>query len=247
VQSLLTVALIARAQDNYADSVVAYTPEPGLIRRLKTPAWRWEPGFIRHHYGAGLYFYPDRRSWPGGALTVEFNTPVTNDPADHAGEWTSRFLATSFSPWEGPASRYLRSHRIDRLGQPGWRELYQLVAPDHLAHGADDLYPTEGTGNPFLPVNPSLSVSSLSAKRRLRLSRFTMDRQGIFLFHFLAEDTNGNAVDLSSISYVKVEGSSGYGYVDAFSRVESVPEPSSAAMLLVGAGALGCCRKRRQP
>jgi len=247
---LLGVALIARAQDNYADSVVSYVPGTGFntlyessTNALGAPtssATITAPAFtVAQIVGIGS----------GGELTVGFNTPITNDPTDHAGGMDFTIFGNEFFALGGSGI----SGIYDHTGLTVWvsqdgANFYQLIAPDGLAHGADDLYPTAGSGNPLLPMSSSLSLSNFTGLTSAQaLSLYDGSAGGSSYSISWAEDQNGNAVNLPSISYIEMEGSSGYGYVDAISRVETVPEPSTAAMFLIGAGAVLSSLKRQRP
>ena len=187
----------------------------------------------------------------GGALTVQFNTPITNDPADHAGGFDFTIFGNEFFTISGGTISGVFNH----TGLSVWVSeddvtFYQLVAPGGAAHGADDLFPTEGSGNPALPLSGSLSLASFTGQTTAQaLSLYNGSAGGASYSISWAEDGNGNAVDLPSISYVEIEGSGGFGYVDSVARVEAIPEPSDIALFLSGMGALLLVLKirRRRP
>jgi len=108
---------------------------------------------------------------------------------------------------------------------------YELAAP----YGADDSFPTEGSGNPALPVSSSLTLSSfVGVSSAQALDLYDGSAGGASFSLSWAEDSEGDPVDLPSISYIKVEGSGGFGYVDAFARVEAIPEPGECAFAALG-------------
>jgi hypothetical protein len=237
------------AQDSYADSVVSYVSGTGI-----------SPSYTNSSAALGAPDFSATITAPaygntnilgvgdGGELTVAFNTPITNDPSGHADGMDFTIFGNQFFTLSGTNI----SGIYDHPGLTVWVSqdevnFYQLVAPDGLPHGADDLYPTEGGENPFLPVNPSLSLTNFVGQSVPEaLSLYNGSAGGASYSISWAENSNGAAVDLSSISYIMVEGTSGYGYVDAISRVEDVPEPSENALLLTGAGALIFYRTRRR-
>jgi hypothetical protein len=244
----MAASSLARAQDSYADSVVSYTPGTGISTSyedsnavLGAPdlsATMTAPAFGNTNIvGVG----------DGGELTVEFDTPITNDPSGHADGMDFTIFGNQFFTLNGTDVSEIYNH----TGLTVWVSqndvnFYQLVAPDGLPHGADDLYPTEGSGNPFLPVRSALSLTNFEGQTSAEaLSLYNGSAGGSSYSISWAEDANGNLVDLASISYIMMEGTSGYGYLDAISRVESVPEPSEMALFLVGLGALLFCRKDR--
>lgn len=239
---LLTDASVACAQDSFANSVVSYTPgtsisssytnssaalgAPSLTASLTSPAYG-----NTNIVGVGL----------GGELTLAFNLPLINDPADHASGMDFTIFGNQFFTLSGTNI----SGIYDHPGLTVWvsqddTNFYQLVAPDGLPHGADDLYPTQGSGNPLLPVSASLSLTNFMGQTSAQaLALYNGSAGGASYSISWAQDSLSNAVDLSSISYVMIKGTSGYGYIDGISRVESVPEPSASALLLMGLGGLG--------
>jgi len=239
--SVLFTALAAHAQDSFADSVVSYVPGTGInssyensTAALGAPdsaAAITAPAFGNTNVvGIG----------DGGELTLEFDSPITNDPSEHADGMDFTIFGNQFFTLSGAEITGIYDH----AGLTVWvsqndSAFYQLVAPDGLPHGADDLFPTQGSGNPFLPVSPSFTLSSFTGHTSAyALSLYDGSAGGSSYSISWAEDASGDAVDLSSISYVRVEGSEGYGYIDAVSRVETVPEPSCAG-LLIGVAAIG--------
>jgi len=248
---LLAATLLAHAQDPYANSVVSYLSGTGsgfntgyenssvALGAPASSATITAPAYSNSQIvGVG----------EGGELTVEFDTPIANDPADHAGGMDFTIFGNQFF--------VLGSNGItgiyDHTGLTVWVSqddvtFYQLVAPDGLPHGADDLFPTNGGGNPFLPLSPSLSLSSFVGQTSAEaLSLYNGSAGGSSDSISWAENANGDPVDLSSISYIKVEGSTGYGYIDGFARVESVPEASNLVFLLMGGAGLLCLRRSKR-
>lgn len=244
----MAASLLARAQDSYADSVISYTPGTGINTSYENSnavvgapdlsASITVPAFGNTNIvGIG----------DGGELTIAFDSPITNDPSDHAFGMDFTIFGNQFFVLSGGGISGIYNH----AGLTVWvsqddLNFYQLVAPDGLPHGADDLYPTEGNGNPFLPVSPALSLTNFVGQTSAEaLSLYNGSAGGSSYSLSWAEDTNGGAVDLPSISYIKVEGTSGYGYVDAIARVEAVPEPSEMILFFVGLGALLLRQRQR--
>ena len=256
---LLAVSYLAHAQDPYADFVVSYVSGTG--EGFKTsyddssaalgPATTGSDGSIL--YGISYPAYQTSQIvgvGEGGELTVEFATPITNDPADHADGMDFTIFGNEF--FENGAGgtisgAYVHSGLTVWVSQDNVH-YYQLVVPN--GYGADDSFPTnpiDQGGNPFLPVSPSLSLSSFTGLTPAQaLSLYDGSAGGASFSISWAEDANGDPVDLSSISYIQVDGSTGYGYIDAFSRVEAVPEGSNMALVLMGTGGLLCLRRFRK-
>lgn len=229
----------SRADDPYADSVVSYVSGTGQNTSFEnssvalgapvsgTAITITAPPFSNTQIvGIG----------EGGELTVQFNTPILNDPSNHADGMDFTIFGNEFFV----SGAHGISGVFDHPGLSVW------VSEDNITYyqlapliGADDLYPTAGSGNPGLPVNPAFTLSSfigLTAAQALAL--YNGSAGGASYSISSAEDASGDPVDLPSVSYIKIEGSGGFGYVDAIARVESVPESGAGLMLAAGIGAL---------
>jgi hypothetical protein len=233
-----------RAQDSFADSVVSYVSGTGISSTYKNSASALgapvsgSDGTIP--YGI---LYPAYKNTQivgigtGGELTLGFDTPITNDPADHAfGLDFTIFGNDFFALGSGSKVTGLYDHTgLTVWVSPDNTNYYELIAP----YGADDGLPEEGDGNPLLPVDPSLTLASFDGLTKAQvLSAYAGSAGGASYSISWAVDSNGDPVDLSSISYIKIEGSGGSGYVDAVARVgniQSIPEPGEAAMALAAA------------
>ena len=247
---LIAVSLAARAQDPYADSVVSYVTGTGAGFQ---PAYDNSSVALGAPASAAVITAPAYGSseilgvGENGELTIQFDTPITNDPTGHADGMDFTIFGNQFFVL---GSGGVLSGIYDHTGLTVWVSqddvnFFQLIAPDGQPHGADDLYPTEGSGNPFLPVNPSLSLSNFVGQSSANaLSLYDGSAGGSSYSISWAQDASGAPADLPSISYIKIEGTSGYGYIDAISRVESVPEPAGAALILLGASGLFFMRRR---
>lgn len=238
----------SRAQDPFADSVISYVPGTGestsfenssaALGAPSSGATVTAPAFGNTQIvGIGN----------GGELTVEFDTPILNDPAGNADGLDFTIFGNEFFVLGSGGI----SGIFDHPGLTVWVSednvtYYQLDTPT----GADDLYPTEGSGNPTLPVNPAFTLSSfvgLTAAQALSL--YDGSAGGASYSISWAENAEGNPVDLPSVSYIKVEGTGGYGYVDAIARVESVPEPGAGVLAVAGMAAtavFGRMRRKRK-
>ncbi len=233
---LLAAVVSSRAQDPFADSVVSYVPGTG-----QNTSYENSSAALGAPYAGATITAPPFASTNivgignGGELTVEFDTPILNEPADHADGMDFTIFGNEFFVLGSGGISGVFNHP----GLTVWVSqdnitYYQLASPT----GADDLYPTEGSGNPGVPVNPSFSLSSFVALTATQaLALYNGSAGGASYSISWAENAEGDPVDLPSISYIKIEGSGGYGYIDAFARVESVPEPGG--VVLLGVGLLG--------
>lgn len=243
---MLAAAASSHAQDPYADSVVSYVPGTGentlyenssvALGAPTGSATMTAPAFSNSQIvGIGT----------GGELTVEFDTPILNDPSGHADGMDFTIFGNDFFTLGGGDI----TGEFDHTGLTVWVSqdninYYELDAP----FGADDSLPTEGTGNPALPVNPSFTLSSfVGLSTGQALSLYDGSGGGASYSISWAVNSEGQPVDLSSISYIQVEGSGGFGYVDAFARVEDIPEPRSTAMAILGIATIAFRKRKKLP
>ncbi len=241
----LAVAATSRADDPYADSVVSYVPGTGISSSYEnTNAPLGAPSSTATVTVPASGTNTIIGIGNGGELTLEFNSPILNDPTDHAYGLDFTVFGNDFFALGGGQISYLYDHP----GLTLWVSednftYYQLAAPQ----GADDSYPTEGSGDPGLPVNPSLSLSSFDGLTpAAAVADYAGSAGGSSYSISWAEDSQDNPVDIPEISYIKIEGTGGYGYVDAVARVESVPEPGEMALAAIGAVGLITWRRRRK-
>jgi MYXO-CTERM domain-containing protein len=104
------------------------------------------------------------------------------------------------------------------------------------------LFPTDGSGNPLVPVNPGLSGSDFAGLNLSEIRSLYEGSAGGAGFDLSwARDADGNLVDLESASYIRIDVLSGRTQIDA---VSVVPEPAAWALGLVGAGLLWLGRKK---
>lgn len=246
---LLGIASVAHATtlDPYADAIVSYTAGTGIntsfvtasaaLGAPTTSASITAPAFSNTQIvGIGN----------GGQLTLSFNSPIYNDPLGHAGGMDFTIFGNDFfALGSGKISGAFTHTGLTVWVSQDNITYYQV----HGVFGADDGFPTAGSGDPGLPVSGSLTLSSfngLTAAQALAL--YNGSAGGASYAISSATDSNGDAVNLDSISYIKIEGTGGFGYVDAVARTESVeaiPEPSSMALLVLGAGGIFALLKRR--
>ncbi len=238
----LTSSGVIQAANDFADSVISYTqggggvsasynnasvalgaPTTGLDGStpysITYPAWK-----TSQIVGIGV----------GGQLTLGFSTPILNDPTGHVFGmdfiiFGNDFFASGSNGFTGASTH---------PGLTVWVSqdnitYYQLHVPN--GYGADDSFPEQGDGNPLLPVDPSLTLSSFVGLTQTQaLALYNGSAGGAPFSLSWAQDGGGNPVNLASVSYIQIQGTSGFGYVDAVSRVQSVPEPGSALLLSAG-------------
>jgi hypothetical protein len=99
------------------------------------------------------------------------------------------------------------------------------------------LFPTSGSGNPLIAVNPSLALGSFVGQNLTGINSLYNGSAGGTGYDLgWAEDAGGNSVDLASVDYVQIDVNSGLLYLDAVSEVQSVPEPTTWTLIEVFAG-----------
>lgn len=176
----------------------------------------------------------------GGTLTLQFNMPIQNNPNNpygldfiifgHAGfnEDFSTGTAVDGSLYTGGTSDVRVSVSADG-------STFYTLNPA-LAPPVDGLFPTDGSGNPFLPVNPALTAADFAGQDLTGIRALYNGSAGGAGFSLAwAIDANGNSVPLSSVNYVRLDGVSGVAFIDAISVV--VPEPATWVLALTGVGA----------
>jgi hypothetical protein len=176
----------------------------------------------------------------GGSLTLQFNTPIQNNPNNpfgldfiifgHAGfiEDFSTGTAVDGSLYTGGTSDVRVSVSADGTT---FYTLYPALTPQ-----VDGLFPTDGSGNPFLPVNPALTATDFAGQDLTGIRALYNGSAGGAGFSLAwAIDSNGQSVSLSSINYVRLEvlNDGTPAYIDTISVV---PEPATWTLAITGAG-----------
>lgn len=176
----------------------------------------------------------------GGSLTLQFNTPIQNNPNNpfgvdfiifgHAGfnEDFSTGTAADGSFYTGGTSDVRVSVSADGT-------TFYTLNPA-LTPAVDGLFPTDGTGNPFLPVNPALTAADFAGQDLAGIRALYNGSAGGAGFSLAwAIDGTGHSVSLSSVDYVRLDvlNDGTPAYIDAISVV---PEPATWVLAITGAG-----------
>jgi len=236
----LLVVSTSRAQ--FAGSVVAYTQGSGVAAGYNNPntAVGAPTAFIG--YQNADPFNPPYQAGDivglgaGGSLTLQFDTPIQNMAAHpfgldfiifgHAGfnENFDNETATDGSLFTGGTSTVRVSVSADGTT---FYALNPLLTP-----GVDGLFPTDASGNPFLPVNPALTAADFAGKNLAGIRTLYAGSAGGAGFDLAwAVDGSNQSMALSYVKYLRLEGLSGTAYIDA---VSVVPEPATWTFALVG-------------
>ncbi len=243
--ALCVCALDANAADPWADTVVSFTQGTGASASfanaqaaLGAPtatAGITAPAFSNTQVvSLGL----------GGVLVLGFNEAIANDPLNPFGVdfiiFGNSFFTTSGGTINGAFTEPVQTIWVSRDNIT----YYQLAT----TRGADDLFPTQGSGDSTLPVNPALTLADFTGKTTAdALGLYAGSAGGTPFDIDWARDGNGDAVLLSDISYVKIVNTSSTvtGEIDAVADVTPVPEPQTLALLAIAGGALALYYRKR--
>jgi len=162
-----------------------------------------------------------------GSVTVRFDQPIINDPSNPFGQDLLIFGNTFFAVTNGNfsgggiTSGAIGGNNTDatrvEVSADGvnWYTLNPALSPT-----VDYIYPTDGQGNPHLPVNPALTTNSfgglgLSGIRAL----YNGSAGGTGYDLAWAQDTNGYSVNIPIVRYVRVNVLGNKSEIDALSSV----------------------------
>lgn len=232
--SVLLVPNLSFAQ--FADTVAAYVPGTGVSSSYTNSASALgEPSRATPGVWGGPVD-PFNTPWlgeqlvsvgEGGSLTLGFATPITNDPAHPFGLDFIIFGNAGFSITNGDYSGggitdgglFGNNTGSTRVSVSADGVTFYTLNPA-LAPPVDGLFPTDGAGNFFLPVNPVLSGADFSGQGLSGIAeRYAGSGGGAGYDIAGAQDTNGQPVTLASVSYVRVEVLSGKSEIDGMAAV----------------------------
>jgi len=178
----------------------------------------------------------------GGSLTLQLNTPIMNNSSDPFGIDFMIFGNTFFALSGTTATGALGGNntgttRVEvSADNVNWFTLNPALAPV-----VDGIFPTDGTGNPLVAVDPSLTASSFAGQNLAGVRSLYNGSAGGSGFDLAwAQDSLGNDANLAFADYVRIDVLSGKSEIDAISVV---PEPTAWALTLIGAGLFFLRRK----
>jgi hypothetical protein len=244
IVSLVAIAgfsIIPNTHAHFASSVVSYTQGTGANTSYNNPsAALGAPTTYIGYQNADPFNAPYLPSdlvglGAGGSLTLQFNSPITDNPSNpygvdfivfgHAGfdivngNYSGGGI-TDGSLYQGGVALVNVSVSVDGT------TFYPLNAPASVSAQVDGLFPTDASGNPFLPVNPALTAASFAGQGLAGIRALYAGSAGGTGF-----DLSWAGVPLSSVDYVRFDVVSGNAYIDAVSEVQAVPEPDSWAFI----------------
>jgi hypothetical protein len=225
----LFIPTITRAQ--FADTVVSYNSGTGFVSGFTDPTTA---------LGAPSQVTPGDFGGPvdpfdppfltsqivsigaGGSLTLHLDTPIQHNTSNPFGLDFIIFGNTGFQI----------TNDFDENFNPigtNWFTLNPSLAPT-----VDGLFPTDGSGNPLLPVNPNLTGNDFSGQTLAGIESLYAGSAGGTGFDLAwAQDSFGNSTNLPFADFVQIDVLSGTSEVDAISVV---PEPATFALAITGIG-----------
>ncbi len=242
---LFVIPTLARAQ--YASSAAFYTMGNGVIAGYDNPNVALGAPTTFNGYQNTDPFNPPFQSsdivgiGTGGSLTLQFNTPIQNNPGNPFGLDFIIFGHAGFNIINGDYSgggitdgTFFTGGTSDvRVSVSADGSTFYTLNPA-LTPQVDGLFPTDANGNPFLPVNPTLTAAEFAGQNLTGIRSLYNGSAGGAGFDLAwALDANNQSVSLSSVEYVRLDVLSGAAYIDA---VTVVPEPATWTLVLAAAG-----------
>ena len=236
--SACLISLAARAQ--FADSVVSYTQGTGVNPSYAVPG---------NALGAPTTFIGYQNADPfnppyaaanlteigaGGSLTLEFNTPIQNNPGHAFGLDFIIFGHAGFTITNGDysgggitdGSLFTGGTASTRVSVSADGSTFYTLNPA-LAPNVDGLFPTDANGDWHVPVNPALRAGDFAGKDLTGIrALYAGSGGGAGYALSWAQNGTGQNVSLSEASFVRIDVLSGDAFVDA---VSVVPEPGLMA------------------
>jgi hypothetical protein len=245
--------LCSTSHAQYADSVISYTPGTGAGTYVDSSRILGSPSTWIGYQNADPFNAPYSTNnlvaiGTGGSLTFHLSTAAQNDPLHAYGLDFLLFGHTGFvitnGDYEGggitDGSLYAGGAAVTWISVSSDGVNFYKLDPAK-ASSVDGMYPTDASGNFQLPVNPNLTAADFAGKDLAGIRALYGGAAGGTGYDISwAQDADGHSVSLASINYVRVDVLSGVAYLDAASVV---PEPTTWALGLLGAGCLALIRR----
>src|SRR6266516_4277334 len=218
----------------YADAVVSYTPGSGVNPTFTDPnAAIGAPSRVNPFGEPVDPFDPPYGTnqivslGAGGSLTLHLATPIVNDPSHPFGIDFIVFANAGFIITNGDFSGGGITDGSLFGNNPNAGGTLVSVSADGLnffcldpsrARGVDGLYPTDASGNPFIPVNPVLTNADFAGQGLAGIrARYNGSAGGTPFDLNDAIDGGGNSVLLPGVTFVKIDVFQGVSEIDALS------------------------------
>jgi hypothetical protein len=249
----LFIPTITRAQ--FADTVVSYNSGTGFVSGFTDPTTA---------LGAPSQVTPGDFGGPvdpfdppfltsqivsigaGGSLTLHLDTPIQHNTSNpfgldfiifgNTGFQITNDFDENFNPIGTPATdgSLFGNNTGSTLVKVSADGVNWFTLNPSLAPTVDGLFPTDGSGNPLLPVNPNLTGNDFSGQTLAGIESLYAGSAGGTGFDLAwAQDSFGNSMNLPFADFVQIDVLSGTSEVDAISVV---PEPATFALAITGTG-----------
>lgn len=246
ISSVLAAAGLFAAvnsQAQFASSVVSYTQGTGVAPGYNNPSAALGAPTAYNGYQNTDPFNPAYLPGDivgvgaGGSLTLQFNQPILNSPSNPFGLDFIVFGHAGFNITNGD---YSGGGITDGTFFTGGTSMVQVWVSANgstfyqlnpaMTPQVDGLYPTDSTGNPFLPVNPALTAADFAGQNLAGIRALYNGSDGGAGFSL-----SWAGVPLAEVKYVQFDVVSGTAYIDA---VSVVPEPGSVSLAILAGAAL---------
>ena len=169
----------------------------------------------------------------GGQVTVKFDRPIRNESLNPFGLDFIVFGAAGFTITNGDftgggitdGSLFGQAEGGTRVSVSNDGETW-FVLNSELAPAIDGYYPTDGSGDADVPVNPALGVAEIAEAGLAKLKELYGGSAGGTGFDLdWAIDADGEPVSLGQAQFVRLEVLSGRAEIDALSDVRPKTAP----------------------
>jgi len=169
----------------------------------------------------------------GGQVTVKFDQPIRNEPLNLFGLDFIVFGAAGFTITNGDfegrgitdGSLFGEADGETRVSVSADGEVWFVLSPEK-APSIDAYYPTDGSGDTGMPVNPELGSTDLAGAGLAKLEDLYAGSAGGAGFDLdWAVDAEGKSVSLGQAQFVRLEVLSGKAEIDALSDVRPRTTP----------------------
>ncbi len=239
VLALASVLIVPSSFAQFADAVVAYVPGTGVSAgHTNSAAALGEPLRVTPGQWGGAVdpFSPAWQSGQlvsvgaGGSLTLHLNIPIQRDRTHPFGCDFILFGNAGFSITNGDysgggitdGSLFGNNTGQTRISVSADGTQFFVLNPA-LAPTADALFPTDGAGDFFRPVNPALVGSDFAGLGLQGIRTLYGGSAGGAGYDLSwAQDTNGLPVTQASVQFIRIEVLSGKAEIDGVAAVAPV-------------------------